>query len=299
MSDLVGRAASPGGGRHLPYVLMVLSAGFCFSFVGLLTRLLESASGWQVIAFRSLGVLVVVVAFVALRHRRHTISAFRSIGWRGVIGGIGLAFGSTCYVWALFHTTVANTVLVFGALPFINTMNAWMFLGERPRRGSWLLLAAAFAGLVVIVTGGISGGRWLGNAIALAGLVGFTTYTIIAPHGRRRDMTPALGVSALVAGLVALAIAGGQAISRHDLMLCLLMGAGAVGAGYVLYTTAARRVRAGELSLIVNIELVLGPLWVAIVVSELPEWPTVTGGLLIFSAVAIQATIALRQGDSA
>ena len=287
--------ASPRGASYLPYVLMVLSAGFCFSFVGLLTRLLEEASGWQVIVFRSLGVFVVVAVYVAVRHGRHTMPAFRAIGWRGVVGGCGLAFGSTCYVWALFHTTVANTVLLFGALPFINTLNAWILLGERPRRSSWFLMGAAFVGLGIIVSGGVAGGRWIGNLIALAGLLGFTTYTITARHGRQRDMTPALCVSALVAGAFAGVFAGGEAISNYDLMLCLLMGAGAVGAGYVLYTTAAQRVRAGELSLIVNIELVLGPLWVAIVVNELPDWSTSMGGSLIVAAVIVQAAVSLRR----
>ena len=296
MSGQIDRLGAASG-SHLPYVVMVLCAGLCFSFVGLLTRLLDSAGGWQVIAFRSLGVFVVVLVFVAVRHRRASVFAFRAIGWRGVLGGVGLAFGSTCYVWALFHTTVANTVLLFGALPFINTMNAWMFLGERPRRDSWFLLSGAFAGLVIIVAGGVAEGRWVGNVIALAGLVGFTTYTIVARHGRQRDMTPALCVSALVAGTIAFLLAGGETISRHDLILCLLMGAGAVGAGYVLYTMASRRVRAGELSLIVNVELVLGPLWVAIVVSELPEITTIIGGTLIIAAVVFQSTVSLRRGD--
>ena len=111
-------------------------------------------------------------------------------------------------------------------------------------------------------------------------------------------MTPALGVSALVAGAVAGTIAGNEAISNYDLLLCLLMGAGAVGAGYVLYTTAARHVRAGELSLIVNIELVLGPLWVAIVISELPDLSTLIGGSLIVAAVVVQAVISLRNSRS-
>lgn len=185
MNESPRSAVSPTGTSPLPYVLMVLSAGFCFSFVGLLTRLIESASGWQVIAYRSLGVFVVVLAFVAVRHGRYTVSAFHAIGWRGVAGGCGLAFGSTCYVWALFHTTVANTVLLFGALPFINTLNAWMLLGERPGPRAWILLAAAFIGLGIIVGGSVAGDRWVGNLIALAGLLGFTTYTISARHGRQ------------------------------------------------------------------------------------------------------------------
>ena len=274
---------------------MVLAAGLLFSFVGILTRLLDTATGWQVIAYRSLGVFVVVLAFVAVRHGQGTGAAFRAIGWRGVLGGCGLAFGGTCYVWALFHTTVANTVLLFGALPFINTLNAWIFLGERPRPGNWLLLGAGFLGVGIIVGGGVADGRWLGNLIALAGLLGFTSYTLSARHGRHRDMTPALCISGLMAGVVALSFGGGVAISAHDLLLCLLMGGGAVGAGYVLYTAAARQVRAGELSLIVNIELVLGPLWVAIVVREFPNWSTFAGGTLIVAAVVVQAAVSLRE----
>ena len=287
----VGDAAPP---RRVTGLALVLASAFCFSLAGVMIREIETANEWQVVYWRSLGFVATVAIVLALRHRRNFARAFIDVGWTGVIGSFGLALGSVCYVWALFNTTIANAVFFFGALPFITGFLAWLLFGERLRRESWFIMAVAFAGIVVMVYGGLASGRWFGNLLAAIGIVGYAVLIVSLRAGRKVDMMPLLCIGGAVGGIAALAIEGGGAISLHDLVLSLLLGIVSISFGFMLFTLGSRRVRAGELSLLSNLELILGPLWVWLWIAEVPSLATLIGGVFIIGAIATQAVITIR-----
>ena len=274
--------------------MLVLASAFCFSLAGVLVREIESANEWQVVYWRSAGFVVAVAVVLALRHRRRFFHSFIAVGWVGVIGALGLALGSVCYIWAMFNTTIANAVFFFGALPFITGFFACLLFDERLRRESWFIMAAAFAGIVVMVFGGLTGGRWFGNLLAAAGIVGYTALVLSLRAGRKVDMMPLLCMGGIVGGGVALGIEGGGAISLHDAVISLFLGVVSVSFGFMLFTLGARYVRAGELSLLSNLELILGPLWVWFWITEVPALETLIGGAIIIAAITVQAVITIR-----
>jgi drug/metabolite transporter (DMT)-like permease len=83
-------------------------------------------------------------------------------------------------------------------------------------------------------------------------------------------------------------------IGRHDLVLLIVLGFGQMGLGLALFTVGARLLPAAEIALITLLEIVLGPLWVWIVLSEHPSAATVAGGTVVIAAVVLQTT-----GDAA
>ena len=60
--------------------------------------------------------------------------------------------------------------------------------------------------------------------------------------------------------------------------------------GLVLFTAGARLIPASEAALISLLEVVLGPLWVWIFLSEQPPLLTLVGGAMIIVAVLLLAT---------
>ncbi len=275
-------------------VALVLGSALCFSLAGVLIREVDSASEWQVVYWRSAGFVIAVAIVLALRHRRRFFQAFIDVGWIGVVGSLGLALGSVCYIWALFSTTIANAVFFFGALPFISGFFAWLLFDERLRRESWLIMAVAFGGIVVMVYGGLTGGRWFGNLLAAIGIIGYTVLVLALRAGRKVDMMPLLCLGGIIGGGVAFAIEGGGAISLHDAVVSLVLGVVSVSFGFMLFTLGARYVRAGELSLLSNLELILAPLWVWLWITEVPSNATLLGGAVIIGAIALQAIISIR-----
>lgn len=294
MRDEAGLSEITDQPNRIVGVALVLGSALCFSLAGVLIREVETANEWQVVYWRSAGFVVAVSIVLALRHRGRFFQAFIDVGWIGFVGSLGLALGSVCYIWALFNTTIANAVFFFGALPFITGFFAWLLFDERLRRESWLIMAAAFGGIVFMVFGGLTGGRWFGNLLAAIGIVGYTTLILVLRAGRKVDMMPLLCIGGIIGGGVAFAIEGGGAISLHDAVVSLALGVVSVSFGFMLFTLGARYVRAGELSLLSNLELILGPLWVWLWITEVPSNETLLGGAVIIGAIALQAIITIR-----
>ena len=194
----------------------------------------------------------------------------------------------------MFNTTIANAVFFFGALPFITGFFAWLLFDERLRRESWFVMVVAFGGIVVMVYGGLTGGRWFGNMLAAFGIVGYTAMVLSVRAGRRVDMMPIRCLGGIIGGVVAWAIEGGGPISVHDAAISLVLGTVSVSFGFMLFTLGARYVRAGELSLLSNLELILGPLWVWLWITEVPANETLVGGAIIIAAICAQAIITIR-----
>lgn len=66
------------------------------------------------------------------------------------------------------------------------------------------------------------------------------------------------------------------------------MGAVQLGAPYYLFSKGLQTVSLPEASLIALIEPVLNPLWVALIVGELPSTATVSGGTLILFGLGVR-----------
>lgn len=270
-------------------IFLVLGSAFSFSMAGVLIRWVEEASGWQIVFYRSIALSVTLVVFLAVRYRREVLAAFATSGWSLAIGTVCMAFAQICVIWAFLHTQVANVVFVFGAVPFISGVLAWLVLREPIRGGTWVAMLLAFVGIGVMTVDELAAGRYVGNLLAIATTLFYGGLVVTARVGRTSDMAPVLCSGALLASAICAIVVDSFSISWRDFFLCALMGGVQTFFSYWLMTLAARYVRAAELTLLGSAELILGPLWVWLAVSETPTYATIMGGLVIMVAIAVQA----------
>jgi drug/metabolite transporter (DMT)-like permease len=76
-----------------------------------------------------------------------------------------------------------------------------------------------------------------------------------------------------------------------------LLGVLQIGLAYALFASAIRQVTALEALLIPAIEPVLNPLWVLLLLGEIPGPLAVVGGAVILAAVLGRALLTLRQAQ--
>jgi drug/metabolite transporter, DME family len=296
----IGAGVDPGYARG---VLLVALAGVFWSLGGLLIRLIEAATGWQIVLFRALALALTLTLIIALRHRGRLLGAFRDAGWNGVAAGAVLAGGFIAFVLSLLHTSVANATFMLGASPFFAAALGRLVLGETIRRPTALAMAAALAGILVMVGGGLVIGTIRGNLLALGSSVGFAIFSVLLRRGRERDMLPCVVIAGVISALIALpvvlagapSLAAALALSPRDLALCAAMGAIAVGGGLTVFTLGARHVPVAELTLLSMTELALAPIWVWLAVGEVPSGYTLTGGAIIIAAITHQALSGARR----
>ncbi len=275
-------------------VTMVLTAGFCLSLGGVLLRLMDSASGWQVMFYRSITFALTVFVVVAWRYRGRTPEAFRAIGWAGVTVGVISSASSIAYIFALLTTTVANTMFIVSVTPLCTALLAWVVLGEQPRLVTWLAIAAAVAGIAVMFSQSVTEARLLGSLFAFSAALGMAAMIVVIRRAKDVDMVPAQCLGGLIAATVAASMVDTFVVPAGDLGRMVVLGVVQIGAGFMLITLGARHVPAAQVSLLALNEMVLAPTWVWLAVDEAPAKMTLIGGALVMTAVASQAVAGLR-----
>jgi len=281
-------------------VALVGLAGVIMSIGGIGVRLIESAGSWQILFYRSLALIATLLVVLSIRSRGDLLGAFRGAGLPAVAAGLCLSFSFSGFIFSLGYTTVANTMFLLAAAPFLAAVLGLLVLGEAVRRATWLAMAAALAGIGVMVWEGFARGNPLGDLTALIAALGFAGFTVALRWGKTRDMRPAVCWAALftlaAAGfMIALGGAGGFTISAWDLGLCAIMGAVGIGAGLLVYTAGSRYLPAAELALLALTEVVLGPIWVWLGIGETPSLAVLLGGAIVLGAIAGNALSGLRR----
>ena len=282
---------------HATGVTLVLLAGLMLSLSGVTLRHIESASGWQILFYRSLTFFVVVTLYLVFRYRTRVVRAFVTTGRPGLVVAVSLGLGSACYLFALLLTTVANALFIISSAPFVTAVLGWIVLRERVRPLTWFTMTIALAGIAIMFVNGIQSGRLLGNIVALGPAVSFAIMLVTLRRAADRDMIPAICLAGFVGAALGFTMADTLILSRHDLVLCLFLGVFQYTGGFVLITLGARYLPAAEVALLSLAEAVLAPVWVWLGVGEVPTVLTLAGGAIVLSAVVAQAVTGMRSQD--
>ncbi len=285
--------------RYGTGVLLVIAAGVLWSVQGLIFRQIDTAGTWAVLVWRSVGMLPVLIGFLAWRAGGSPLPALRGAGLAGVLGGIGLVAAFAGAIYSIQATTIANAVFLFAASPFLTALIGRVVLGETVRRATWAAIAVALAGIFVMVREGLHGGALAGNVAALLSALGFAVFTVSLRWRKLEDTLPSVvlgGVFSIIAG-VAVAVQIGQplAVPVADAGWAMFMGAVTLSGGMVLYTLGSRVVPAAELALLSNIEVMLAPLWVWLLLNETASANTFLGGAVILVAVVMNGVSGARR----
>ncbi len=280
-------------------VALVLTAGACWSILGLVVRLMEAATSWQILFYRSLSLGLFLALVLAVRSRGRPLRAIRRGGRSGVLGGLALVLAFCGSIFAVRNTTIADAMFLFATAPFMAAGLGLLILKESVRRATWIAMAAGGLGVALMVAEGIALGHFLGNAAAVLSALGFALFTIALRWQHKEDMLPAVCLggffTAMVAGLLCLTGGDGLVVSRHDLLLACLLGVGQLGLGLTLYTYGSKAVPAAELALLAMSEVVLGPFWVWLALGETAGPWTLIGGAVLLAAIAGNALSGLRR----
>ncbi len=279
-------------------IMMVVLAGVFWSLQGPAVRMIEAASGAQIIFWRSIGQLAVMMIVVAIVNRGRVLSAFRLAGYRAVIGGICGAAAGTCFVLAVLHTTVANVVFIMASAPLVAAAGAWLLLRERVEPRTLGAMVAAVTGIAVMMSEGLATGNVAGTLFALVTTVGFAGIAVVARWGGGLNMLPAVCLAAAFTIVAGWAMAGGDVTVTHsDRLYALASGGLLTAAGATLFLYGAKFVPAAVLVFLTLTEVVLAPIWVWAVFAEIPSAYTLAGGAIVLGAISIEAVLRVRGAE--
>jgi drug/metabolite transporter (DMT)-like permease len=263
----------------------VALAAVAWSTAGLFQRELSVDTATQVAgraAFAALGLLVYVVAVEG----RGTLRAFRAIGPSGLAVVALIAVSSASFIAALNHASVANVLFMLALAPILAAALGTL-VGDPVDRRTWAAMAIAVVGVGVMV-GGPGHPSALGQVLSLTMSASFAGILVITRHRREISMAPATFLSQLVLLVAFAPFASLGSAGPRDVALLAALGITQYCLGFVFLTIGARLLPAGEVALITLLEIVLGPVWVWVFLSERPPAATLVGGAIVLAAVLFQ-----------
>ncbi|HEY7610134.1 MAG TPA: DMT family transporter [Alphaproteobacteria bacterium] len=274
-----------GSATRTTGALLVAGAALFWSSGGVIFRSIRGAEDWTIAFWRAVFMSAALVAVLAVTERGRVVSAFMRSGWRGLASGACFGIMMTGYMLALARTSVANTMMLMAAAPLFAALLGWAVLAERPRRAVWLAMAAAAAGIALMVASDLGRGAMLGNLLALMIAFAAAINIVVLRGAREINMIPAIVIGGVISGLVTLPLADHVGARGLNLALIFLLGVVQLGAGAVLYIRGARHLPAAETTLVALLESVLAPIWVWLLLGETPTAYGLAGGAIVLGAV--------------
>lgn len=201
-------------------------------------------------------------------------------------------------ITAMTRETAAKGILLQYSGPAFCALYAWLLQRRRIPGRSVLAIAIATVGIGIMIFGseGLSG--WIGPAAGLASGMSFGALILLLEKvdrvsGGRADPVWIVFVNNAGSALLLLPLClwlDVLPISRLQLVSIMAIGVFQLALPYVLFQFALRRVHPVEASLLILLEPVLNPVWVALMTSERPDLATLVGGAAILGAMVLEAT---------
>jgi drug/metabolite transporter (DMT)-like permease len=282
--------------EHRKGIALMVGATLCWATAGILVRNMEVTDGWKIAFWRSFFMSAFMLVVLAFQHGGRLPQRIRAMGWPGVVSGFLFAGMMISFILALSLTTVANTLVVGSISPFVAALCGYLFLGEKVAPRTWLAMAVAIGGIVIMFFDALSGSGWAGNLIALCIPIGFgANVVILRKHRAAVDMMPSVLLAGIFSMLIALPFALPLPVSIGDLGLLSVMGIVQLAVGLLLMLAAVRYLASAEIGLLSILEIVFGTLSVWVVIGEHPSQTALIGGAMVVGALVVNEIAGLRQ----
>jgi drug/metabolite transporter (DMT)-like permease len=268
---------------------MALSA-FFFSVMSLTVKIAGQRLPTMELVFVR-AVVVSVLAYADIVRRGVSLRGQHSgmLLVRGLVGFGALA----CFYYGVVHLPLAEATVIHFTNPVFAALIAWLFLGERLRRGELLLAAVSLAGVALVVrpAGLFSAAPslpMLPVVSALSGALLSATAYVIVRHLRGHDAMVVVFYFAGLSSLGALPFMLPDVVwPRGEEWLVLLAVGVTTFLGQVFLTLGLQRERAARATAMGYLQIVFATLWGALFFAVTPGSTTILGAIVIVGAALL------------
>jgi drug/metabolite transporter (DMT)-like permease len=260
----------------------------------LLIRLI-SVEAWTLVFWRGLLMGTTLLLAIAAVKRGAFFRTLLGIGKTGVIASVFQATGSICFVMSILSTQVANTLIILGALPMFVAVFSTVFLKEPAHKHTWMAIPVAVLGIAITVHDGVALGHWKGDLLALCTACCGSAHLILLRFAKGRNMTPSAALGGLLGASFGFLMAPTLVLPEGDVLYIAVIGCVVIPVAFACFVTAPRFIPAPEMSLVVLMEMVLGPYWVWLGIGERPSNSALLGGGIVLMTLAVHSLVSLRK----
>lgn len=277
---------------HQRAVWVMVAVTLMWSIAGVVTRQLEAARSFEVTFWRSFFTAISLLVILPLWRGagavwRQLRSAPAALWWSGLCWSAMF----TSFMLALTMTSVAGVLVISSLNPLFTALLAWLFLRQHIPWFTWMAITLAGAGMAWMFGGQLGSDSGLGLFVALFVPLSAAINWIVVQHAHAKgedvDLVPSVLVGGMLSALVTFPLALPLQATAHDVGLLALLGLVQLAIPCTLLVICARVLKAPEISLLAQLEIIFGILLVWVGAGERPAGTVLQGGgLVLFALVA-------------
>ena len=249
------------------------------------------------IFWRALFAIIALSIYLLWIHGGRIFQVFRGFGWPEFIVAGCFAADAMLFVFAINRTSVANVMIVFGLSPFVAALLAWLVLRERVSRSTWIAMCICAVGVTIMMSGSIGKPSLTGDLIAIVVVLVFAVGVVNIRKHPEIKMIPVVWLSGLMIVIASFPFATPFGHSATDYGMLAFFGVFEYAMALIAFTVGASYIPAAQSTLIGMLENVLAPVWVWLIVNEVPSLPTIAGGLLILATLLLHTLFSLSRSS--
>jgi drug/metabolite transporter (DMT)-like permease len=274
--------------RHRKAIGLALLAGILWSLGGLLIKQVS----WNPMAIAGARSAIAALVLLAFIRRPRICWSFSQVG-----GAIAYAATVILFVLATKLTTAANAILLQYTAPiYAALLSAW-FLNERITWLDWATIAIVVGGMALFFFDRLTIGGLGGNVCAVASGVSYASLVVLLRKQKDGSPVESVLLGNILTALIGLPFMFQGTPSSSSWIGLILLGVFQLGLSYTLYTTAVKHITALEAVLIPVVEPILNPVWVFLVIGEVPGRWAFLGGAIVLAAVTGRYVVSALRKD--
>lgn len=209
--------------------------------------------------------------------------------------GAALSCSATAvlFVTATKTTTAANAILLQSTAPiYVAVLGAWL-LKEKTTRYDWLTVAVVMGGMGLFFIDNLSAEGLWGNACAILSGISYALFTIFMRMQKDGSPIESVILGNILTSIIGLPFLYQSTPGTSGWIYLLLLGVFQLGIPYIFYSTAIKNATALEAVLIPVIEPILNPVWVFLILGEIPGSSALIGGAIVLISVTLKCVFTI------
>ena len=197
-----------------------------------------------------------------------------------------------CFAYGIYLAPVAIVLIAVATVPVFSIILGAVVLKEAVDMRTWAIVVIVFLGVTLSVIGDINSYDIFNLSSILGGLCGLVVAFslacnfVIIRKDKEVAFPLALGTGGILCGLLAFYFwPSASEINLKSMFYISITGLLILPLSFILLSRASRMTPASNVSIIMLLETILGPLWVWTFTTERPQFLTIIGGIIVILAL--------------
>ena len=197
-----------------------------------------------------------------------------------------------CFAYGIYLAPVAIVLIAVATVPVFSIILGAVVLKEAVDMRTWAIVVIVFLGVTLSVIGDINSYDIFNLSSILGGLCGLVVAFslacnfVIIRKDKEVAFPLALGTGGILCGLLAFYFwPSASEVNLKSMFYISITGLLILPLSFILLSRASRMTPASNVSIIMLLETILGPLWVWTFINERPQFLTIIGGIIVILAL--------------